>query len=134
MGELKNDSPEEKKKSEKNGSIPMRTYVIMILAGAYVAYLGFSLCQGVLKGEEGSSVGFLAAGIIFIVLGAVFLIRGLKGSLKLSKEKQAEEAEAEPQISETETGENDSRDSKMSIADRANLVSQLGDAPEDEEE
>ncbi len=133
MGELKNDSPEEKKKSEKNGSIPMRTYVIMILAGAYVAYLGFSLCQGVIKGEEGSSVGFLAAGIIFIVLGAVFLIRGIKGSLKLSKEKQAEEAEAEQQISETKNRENDSLDSKMSIADRANLVSQLGDAPEDEE-
>ena len=130
MEELKNDELEEK---GTKGAIPMRTYVLMILAGAYVAYLGVSLCQGVIKGEEGSSVGFMAAGIIFIVLGAVFGINGIRGSLKISKAKQMEAAEEKEQTSEDEAKEADSQGSKMSIADRANLVSQLGDEPEDEE-
>lgn len=103
--------------------VPLRTYLIMILAGAYVAYLGVSLCQGV-----------------------IFVINGIRGSLKVSKA-QKEQANAEnaqqaqgaanesasaavlPQTkNSTEPGK------KMSIADRANLVSKLGDAQEDEEE
>lgn len=65
--------------------VPLRTYLIMILAGAYVAYLGVSLCQGVMKGAEGSSPGFMVAGVVFIVLGVIFVINGIRGSLKVSK-------------------------------------------------
>ena len=74
--------------------VPLRTYLIMILAGAYVAYLGVSLCQGVMKGAEGSSPGFMVAGVVFIVLGVIFVINGIRGSLKVSKA-QKEQANAE---------------------------------------
>lgn len=159
MGESENRGPEGETKentmvnasNEKAGGenpksgVPLRTYLIMILAGAYVAYLGVSLCQGVMNGAEGSSPGFMVAGVVFIVLGAVFVINGIRGSLKVSKA-QKEQANAEntqqaqgaadesvsaaapSQTNSTEPGK------KMSIADRANLVSQLGDAQEDEEE
>ena len=60
--------------------VPLRTYLIMILAGAYVAYLGVSLCQGVMKGAEGRSPGFMVAGVVFIVLGVIFVINGIRGS------------------------------------------------------
>ena len=67
MGDLENKNPEETEENkglpEENakGGIPMRTYVIMALAGVYVAYLGYSLCSSVIKGAEGSSPGFMVA-------------------------------------------------------------------------
>ena len=121
--------------------VPLRTYLIMILAGAYVAYLGVSLCQGVMKGAEGSSPGFMVAGVVFIVLGVIFVINGIRGSIKAGKMQKESNAESEAQASETETSgtveskmeSTSSLNKKMSIADRANLVSQLGDATKDEE-
>ena len=82
--------------------VPMRTYLIMILAGVYVAYLGVSLCQNVIKGAEGSSPGFMVAGIVFIVLGVVFVVSGLRNSMKLSRAKKEHEAGGESQPSGTE--------------------------------
>ena len=48
------------KQEVRNGksAMPMRTCLVMILAGVYVAYLGVSLCQNVINGAEGSSTGF----------------------------------------------------------------------------
>lgn len=125
--------------------VPMRTYLIMILAGVYVAYLGVSLCQDVIKRTEGSSPGFMVAGIVFIVLGVVFVVSGLRNSMKLSKAKKEQEAVGESQLSGTEPEAGEAQKTaaaksspfqgkKMSIAERANLVNQLGDANEDEKE
>lgn len=122
-------------------AMPMRTCLVMILAGVYVAYLGVSLCQNVINGAEGSGPGFMVAGVIFIVLGVAFVINGIRGSIKAGKIQKESNAESEAQASETETSgtveskmeSTSSLNKKMSIADRANLVSQLGDATEDEE-
>ena len=122
-------------------AMPMRTYLVMILAGGYVAYLGVSLCKNVINGAEGSSTGFMVAGVIFIVLGVVFVINGIRGSIKASKAQKEQDVESEAQVYEKEApGTVESKmestsfqDKKMSIADRANLVSQLGDRTEDEE-
>lgn len=100
-----------------------------------------------MKGAGGQQPGFMVAGVVFIVLGVIFVINGIRGSLKVSKA-QKEQANAEnaqqaqgaadestsaaaassQMKNSTESGK------KMSIADRANLVSKLGDAQEDEEE
>ena len=154
MEDLENRKPEEIEENKElpeeksKGGIPMRTYIIMILAGAYVAYLGVSLCQNVIKGVEGSNAGFMVAGVIFVVLGVGFVINGIRGSMKVSKA-QKEQAEAEAKqaqaseadaveetsgIAGSEMENTSSQGKKMSIADRANLVSHLGDGPEDEEE
>ena len=125
--------------------VPMRTYLIMILAGVYVAYLGVSLCQDVIKRTEGSSPGFMVAGIVFIVLGVVFVVSGLRNSMKLSKAKKEQEAGGESQLSGTEPEAGEAQKtaaaqrsprlcSKMSIAERAILVNQLGDANENQKE
>ena len=141
------DVNEKQKVRNGKSAMPMRTCLVMILAGVYVAYLGVSLCQNVINGAEGSSPGFMVAGVIFIVLGVAFVINGIRGSLKVSKA-QKEQANAEnaqqaqgaadestsaaaassQMKNSTESGK------EMSIADRANLVSKLGDAQEDEEE
>lgn len=157
MGDMENKNLEENtgdqaavNEKQENGkqkaAMPLRTCLVMILAGAYVAYLGVSLCQNVINGAEGSSAGFMVAGVIFVVLGVVFVINGIRGSIKASKAQKEQAAEGGAQVSETETVEDASSEvvsrtestpsqgKKMSIADRANLVSQLGDASEDEEE
>ena len=162
MGDLENKNLEEtagdqaavnekqengnQKAGNQKAAMPLRTCLVMILAGAYVAYLGVSLCQNVINGAEGSSAGFMVAGVIFVVLGVVFVINGIRGSIKASKVQKEQTAEGEGQASETEAVEEasgadisgnentSSQGRKMSIADRANLVSQLGDANEDEKE
>lgn len=83
----------------------------------------------------------MVAGVIFIVLGVAFVINGIRGSIKAGKMQKESNAESEAQASETETSgtveskmeSTSSLNKKMSIADRANLVSQLGDATKDEE-
>lgn len=154
MGDLENRKPEDgednkvssgEKADQKDakGTVPMRTYVIMALAGIYVAYLGYSLCSSVIKGADGSSPGFMVAGIVFLVLGVVFVLNGIKGYVKITKAQKEQTDKSSIQMSEDEadtevpqaaeeTGSS-SQGKKMSIADRANLVSQLGDVDEDEE-
>lgn len=135
------DVNEKQKARNGKSAMPMRTCLVMILAGFYVAYLGVSLCQNVINGAEGSSPGFMVAGVIFIVLGVAFVINGIRGSIKAGKIQKESNAESEAQASETETSRTveskmestSSLNKKMSIADRANLVSQLGDATKDEE-
>ena len=135
------DVNEKQEVGNGKSAMPMRTCQVMILAGVYVAYLGVSLCQNVINGAEGSSPGFMVAGVIFIVLGVAFVINGIRGSIKAGKIQKESNAESEAQASETETSRTveskmestSSLNKKMSIADRANLVSQLGDATKDEE-
>ena len=69
------DVNEKQKARNGKSAMPMRTCLVMILAGVYVAYLGVSLCQNVINGAEGSSPGFMVAGVIFIVLGVAFVIK-----------------------------------------------------------
>ena len=59
------DVNEKQKARNGKSAMPMRTCLVMILAGVYVAYLGVSLCQNVINGAEGSSPGFMVAGVIF---------------------------------------------------------------------
>lgn len=135
------DVNEKQKVRNGKSAMPMRTCLVMILAGVYVAYLGVSLCQNVINGAEGSSPGFMVAGVIFIVLGVAFVINGIRGSIKAGKMQNEPNAESEAQASEIETSgtveskmeSTSSLNKKMSIADRANLVSQLGDATKEEE-
>ena len=135
------DVNEKQKARNGKSAMPMRTCLVMILEWAYVACLGVSLCQNVINGAEGSSPGFMVAGVIFIVLGVAFVINGIRGSIKAGKIQKESNAESEAQASETETSRTveskmestSSLNKKMSIADRANLVSQLGDVTEDEE-
>lgn len=147
----KEEIMDNKNEKDSKPALPTRSYVVMALAGAYVAYLGFSLCKSVLDGVEGSNPGFMVAGIVFMVLGAAFVVNGGKGYMKNSKEKKEEDAqvaledasESEETREKSSGAETDLQDvsesekaeetgqKKMSIADRANLVNHLN---EDEEE
>ena len=142
MEEPKNEEiTEEVKKEEEQQpmGLPMRSCILMTLAGLYLTYTGYRLCKNVLDGVEGGSWGFMAAGIIFAVVGIGMVIIGGKGLLRNEKEKKEAEAaqkagvsdKAIPETSEVKTAE---PAKKMSIADRANLVNKVNEEENSSEE
>lgn len=137
--EEQNKNPEEKENevqtSQENtpqNATPTRSYVLMILAGCYLLYTGYRLCKNVIDGVDGGSWGFFAAGIGFLIVGAVMLFIGGKNFIKRDKEKRAmeEAAMAEEKVAEPEKT---TEKKTMSIAERARLASNLDDAEEVEE-
>lgn len=137
--EEQNKNPEEKENevqtSQENtpqNATPTRSYVLMILAGCYLLYTGYRLCKNVIDGVDGGSWGFFAAGIGFLIVGAVMLFIGGKNFIKRDKEKRAmeEAAMAEEKAAEPEKT---TEKKTMSIAERARLASSLGEAEEVEE-
>lgn len=86
--DIEENTNTEKQDETSNKGMPIRTYLVMAIAGAYVVYLGYSLCAGVVKGEQGSSTGFLVAGIAFIILGGAFVINGLRGYMRVKKSRK----------------------------------------------
>ena len=61
--------------------------------GGYLVYTGYRLCANVISGAEDSSTGFLVAGGIFVVIGAVLLIMAVRNLAKAGAQKhEMEEA------------------------------------------
>lgn len=114
---------------EKKPEVPTRSMILMILAGCYLLYTGYRLCKNVLDGVEGGSWGFFAAGVGFIVVGAVMLFIGGRNYLRREKEKRAEQEAQTQVIRETQTAE---EKKTMSIAERARLAESLDDVGETE--
>ena len=135
MEETKDENNEVKQKTEatQNESpvqeeSPARRSLLWIFAGGYLVYTGYRLCEGIIKGTDDASKGFLAAGGIFIVIGAVLLIKAVRNLAKAGAEKASEqEAAARKMIEENAK-------KKMSISERAHLAENLDDAEENETE
>lgn len=131
----KNPEGQETEESTSKGNAPQknttptRSYVLMLLAGAYLIYTGYRLCKNVIDGVDGGSWGFFAAGAAFIVVGAVMLFVGGRNYLRREKEKRAEQEAQAQIIRETQLAE---EKKTMSIADRARLAEGLDDAEETE--
>ena len=135
MEEAKDENNEVKQKTEatQNESpvqeeSPARRSLLWIFAGGYLVYTGYRLCEGIIKGTDDASKGFLVAGGIFIVIGAVLLIKAVRNLAKAGAEKASEqEAAARKMIEENAK-------KKMSISERAHLAENLDDAEEKETE
>lgn len=135
MEEAKDENNEVKQKAEatQNESpvqeeSPARRSLLWIFAGGYLVYTGYRLCEGIIKGTDDASKGFLIAGGIFIVIGAVLLIKAVRNLAKAGAEKASEqEAAARKMIEENAK-------KKMSISERAHLAENLDGAEENEME
>lgn len=104
---------------EEQQGLPGRSYVFMLLAGAYLIYTGVRLCKDVLEGKGGASWGFFVAGAVFVIIGAGMLFVGGRGTLRKDQEKkETEDVQEEP---ETQAPDRD-EPGKMSISQRARLV------------
>ena len=142
MEEAKDENNEVKQKTEATQNenpvqeeSPARRSLLWIFAGGYLVYTGYRLCANVISGAEDSSAGFLVAGGIFVVIGAVLLIMAVRNLAKAGAQKHemeeaatkkaAEETAKDPEIAATGK-------KRMSIAQRAHLAENLDDAPEEE--
>lgn len=123
--------------SEKTAQkgLPTRSYVMMTLAGVYLVFAGYQLCRDVLLGKEGSSIGFLLAGVVFLGLGCGMLFVSIRNAMRKNKAKKEQEAAmVQTEAEEVKTAEavpepQDTREQRLSISQRARLVERL-----DEEE
>lgn len=113
---------------ERQGNSSTRSSILWIFAGGYLVYTGYRLCEGILKGTDDASKGFLVAGGIFIVIGAVLLIKAVRNLAKEGAEKAAVQEEMAKKVIE----ENSKK--KMSISERAHLAENLDDMQEDSED
>ena len=136
--EEQNKNPEKKENevqtSQENtpqNATPTRSYVLMILAGCYLLYTGYRLCKMSSMELTVAAGAFFAAGIGFLIVGAVMLFIGGKNFIKRDKEKRAmeEAARAEEKAAEPEKT---TEKKTMSIAERARLASSL-EEPESED-
>ena len=126
------EEPDTEEQKVSNGR-----FILWSLAGVYLLYTSYSLCKGYVTGEEGTSMGFMLAGIAFAAIGAGLLFFGIKNMLseeKIRKAKAAKNAAMEAAAGgelkkEDASGQNRS----MSIAERANMVKNLEDEEEDGE-
>ena len=149
---------EENKKEEVKGTqekkklwetLPVRSCMLMCLAGLYILYTGYRLCKNVIDGVEGASFGFFIVGVVFLVLAVGMLYVGIRGVLADDKKqkaeaaalKEAEKAEKTEELSEKEEPEKEMENAeegkkttgKMSIKDRANLAGRLAEEESEEE-
>ena len=120
-----NNKPEEEQKPQ---TMPARSYILMLLAGAYLVYTGYKLCKNVIDGVEGGSWGFFAAGVGFLIVGIVMMVIGVKNAYLNDKEKKALAEQKQP---EEITARENPEQKNMSIAERARLAGNLDDAPEE---
>ena len=130
--------PEETGEEDEQKSFSNRRFLLWTLAGIYLLYTAYSLCKGYVTGEEGSSMGFMLAGIAFAAIGVGLLVVSIKNMLsedKIKKAKAAKDAAMEAAAGGELKTENSSAQHKpMSIAERANLTKRLEDEEEDGEE
>ena len=148
---------EENKKKEVKGTqekkklwetLPVRSCMLMCLAGLYILYTGYRLCKNVIDGVEGASFGFFIVGVVFLVLAVGMLYVGIRGVLADDKKQKAEAAAAKEaakaeeveEISEAEekngaekAAKEPKEKGKMSIRDRANLAGRLAEEESEEE-
>ena len=113
-----------------------RVSIIRVIAGGYLVYLGLNLFRGMQMERPENYMLLTAASIVFVVLGALFVITGLRPMLK--KEEQTEEvndvseepleAESENPVSDQSESVPDSEETKpkrpKSLRERAMLASQ----------
>ena len=131
--ELQQETAEEKNSGQGNPST--RSSILWIFAGGYLVYTGYRLCASVISGAEDSSMGFLAAGGIFVVIGAVLLIMAIRNLAKAGAQKhELEEADVKKVAEEASQDPETVAKKNMSIAERAHLAENLDDAPKKEEE
>ena len=82
------------------------SYVLRMIAGGYLIYLAYNILTAAMRGEtEGHTVPVTIAAVVFIVMGAIILVFGVRGMMQISKEENEMTEEPEKSEEEEETVE-----------------------------
>ena len=84
---------------------PRFSYIIRSLCGLYLFWIVWDLLKAFRSGEE-VSVLMIVAAVAFVIFGALFLVTGVRGWMRVNKELQEE---AEKMKEEEEKAEKDPR-------------------------
>lgn len=72
------------------------SYILRTVAGAYLCYLSYSILRAVMNGEtEGHSVLVSVCAVVFIIIGVILMIAGVRGMKTVSQQQAEEAAQAE---------------------------------------
>lgn len=100
------------------------SYVLRTIAGAYLIYLSYNILSSVAKGETGNhTIPVTIAAVIFIILGAVLVVFGVRGMIRMQKEGEQEieedgaETEVIEEAEETEEAEEESAEGETEESD-----------------
>lgn len=85
-------------------------YVLRVVAGLYLVYLGISIIRGLLSERPEDMLFKAVIGVIFIVVGALYVIFSAKRAWKINQEVQMDAVEdtEDAEVEETEDGDADS--------------------------
>lgn len=112
---------------------PKFSYMIRALCGIYLLWIVWDFVNAFLDGENLSPLMIVAA-IAFAVFGIAFVITGVRGWIRVSKEQQEESEKTEQLQEQQEMKKTTSASQGMSLSERANLVKSLGKAEEDQDQ
>ena len=94
------------KENKDQKGVTSTSYMLYVIAGGYLVYTGYQLCENLIKGLD-VQLGFVAAGIAFIIIGAALVVLGIRGYSRDEKRKREEALEATDVSEESEEKEAD---------------------------
>lgn len=120
--------------------------IFWVIGGGYLVYIGYTLVKGFIDKQEGSNIGFCLSGVLFILIGGYLCFIAIREYMRIEKEKKEAEEEArargeEPEQASPLSGgllgslmkpKTQEAPKKSSLADKARLVSDLGDENQEE--
>ena len=83
--------------------VPRRSLLIRILAGGYITYLGGKLLISSIKEQPENYILYVAAGIVFIIIGLIWLVRS--GTKLVKKEYEDDSVMGQLNKNEDEDGQ-----------------------------
>lgn len=80
---------------------------LRIIAGGYLAYLGFNLLKNVIAGKPENSLIFIICGVLFLVIGLGYLVKAIKQYRAYEEPVYEEDEDTENENIESEDAEED---------------------------
>lgn len=112
--------------------VPRSSLLIRILAGGYITYLGGKLLISSIKEQPENYILYVAAGIVFIIIGLIWLVRS--GTKLVKKEYEDDSVMGQLNKEEDEDGQTETEEAAGEEATEEAAVSEETDEIKKENE
>ena len=112
--------------------VPRSSLLIRILAGGYITYLGGKLLISSIKEQPDNYILYVAAGIVFIIIGLIWLVKS--GSKLVKKEYEDDSVMGQLNKEEDEDGQTETEEAAGEEATEEAAVSEETDEIKKENE
>lgn len=101
-------------------------FVLRIVAGVYLAYLGVKMIQGLIVDKPENMIFMFAMAVIFVIVGVLFIISSVKNMRSSRNEETPQEETNADYIEDTPELENRVAETAEDKEDEADEVSEAG--------